>query len=98
MLLVARMGAQAASAVPALVSALEQAADNPMLHITPTGGESGTLVGVIASGFPPNTPVSVGMGPANAGFGQVAEGTTDANGVFIAHVPAQGSLGMMLVQ
>jgi hypothetical protein len=37
------------------------------------------------------------MGPANAGFGPVAQGNTDANGVFIVNVPAQGSLGMMLV-
>lgn len=72
-------------------------ASQPAVTITPTSGQTGTLVQVIASGFPPNTPVSVGMGPANAGFGQVAEGTTDANGVFITQVPAQGSLGMMLV-
>ncbi len=72
-------------------------ASQPAVAITPTSGETGTLVKVIASGFPPNLPVSVGMGPANAGFGEVAQGTTDENGVFIANVPAQGSLGMMLV-
>jgi hypothetical protein len=72
-------------------------ASQPAVAITPTSGQTGTLVQVIASGFPPNAPVSVGMGPANAGFGQVAEGTTDENGVFITQVPAQGSLGMMLV-
>ena len=72
-------------------------ASQPAVAITPTSGQTGTLVQVIASGFPPNSPVSVGMGPANAGFGEVANGVTDANGVFIAKVPAQGSLGMMLV-
>ena len=72
-------------------------ASQPMVNIAPTSGESGTLVQVVASGFPSNTPVTVGMGPANAGFGQVAEGVTDANGVFITKVAAQGSLGMQLV-
>jgi TolB protein len=37
------------------------------------------------------------MGPVNSGFSQVAQGTSDANGVFIAHIPVQGGLGMMLV-
>ena len=69
----------------------------PAVSISPTSGESGTLVQVVASGFPPDSPLTVGMGPANAGFGQVAQGTTDANGVFIASVTAQGSLGMNLV-
>lgn len=69
----------------------------PVVTISPTSGESGTLVQVVASGFPSNSPVSVAMGPVNAGFGQVAQGTTDANGVFIAQVPAQGELGMKLV-
>ncbi len=72
-------------------------ASQPTVTITPTSGETGTLVQVFASGFSPNSPVTVGMGPANAGFGEVAQGVTDANGVFMANVPAQGSLGMMLV-
>lgn len=72
-------------------------ASQPTVAIYPTSGEAGTLVQVVASGFPPNTPVNVGMGPANAGFGQVAEGVTDPNGVFITSVTAQGSLGMQLV-
>ncbi|HSG45251.1 MAG TPA: hypothetical protein VLA72_19060 [Anaerolineales bacterium] len=70
---------------------------HPTVAISPTSGESGTLVQVVASGFSPNEPVSVGMGPANSGFGLVAEGITDANGVFITNVTAQGSLGMQLV-
>ena len=69
----------------------------PSVSISPTSGGAGTLVQVVASGFPPNSSVSVGMGPVNSGFGQVAQGTTDANGTFIAHVPVQGELGMMLV-
>jgi len=69
----------------------------PVVEISPTYGEAGTLVQVVASGFPSNSSVSVGMGPANAGFSQVAQGVTDANGVFIVNVTAQGSLGMMLV-
>jgi hypothetical protein len=69
----------------------------PVVTIAPTSGESGTLVQVVASGFPPNSPVSVGMGPVNAGFSQVAQGITDANGVFSTQIQVQGSLGMMLV-
>jgi len=69
----------------------------PAVTIYPTSGESGTLVQVVASGFTPNAPVTVGMGPVNSGFGMVAEGITDANGVFITNVAAQGSLGMQLV-
>jgi len=69
----------------------------PMVNIAPASGESGTLVQVVASGFPPNSLVSVGMGPVNSELGQVTQGTTDANGVFITHVTAQGSLGMLLV-
>jgi len=75
----------------------EPAEYNPVVTIFPTSGEAGTLVEIVASGFPPNSPVSVGMGPANAGFGQVAQGITDANGTFIAHIPAQGGDGMSLV-
>lgn len=69
----------------------------PVVHISPTSGETGTLVQVVVSGFSPNTHVTIGMGPANAGIGLVAEGITDANGVFITKVTAQGSLGMQLV-
>ena len=69
----------------------------PTVAIAPTSGETGTLVQVVASGFTPNASVSVGMGPVNSGFGLVAEGITDANGVFITNVTAQGSLGMQLV-
>ena len=69
----------------------------PTVAISPTSGESGTSVQVVASGFPPNSPVTVGMGPVNSELGLVAQGTTDANGVFITHVPAQGSLGMFLM-
>lgn len=72
-------------------------ASQPTVAIAPTSGETGTLVQVVASGFTPNASVSVGMGPVNSGFGLVAEGITDANGVFITNVTAQGSLGMQLV-
>lgn len=70
---------------------------NPAVRISPTSGASGTLVQVVASGFPSNTPVQVGMGPANSGFGQVAEGVTDSNGGFTAQVPVLGEPGMNLV-
>lgn len=69
----------------------------PVVNIWPTSGETGTLVQVAASGFSANTPVTIGMGPANAGIGQVAEGVTDANGAFVTHVAVQGSVGMQLV-
>ena len=74
-----------------------QEASQPVVAISPTSGGAGTLVQVVASGFQPNLPVSVGMGPVNSGFGQVAQGTTDVNGTFIAHVPAQGGLGISFV-
>lgn len=86
---------QSGTIAPDLFHILE--VSQPAVSIFPTYGETGTLVQVIASGFPPNSPVSVGMGPANAGFGLVAEGTTDTSGVFITNVTAQGSLGMQLV-
>jgi hypothetical protein len=69
----------------------------PIVTIAPTSGETGTLVQVVANGFPPNMAISIGMGPANSEFGEVAQGVTDGNGVFVAHVTAQGSLGMNLV-
>ncbi len=69
----------------------------PAVTISPTSGPSRTLVEVVASGFPPNTAVSVGVGPANSQFSEVAQGTTDANGVFIVEVRAEGTPGMDLV-
>jgi hypothetical protein len=42
-------------------------------------------------------PVMVCAGPDNSEFGEVARGTTDANGAFTVHVPAQGAPGMNLV-
>lgn len=69
----------------------------PAVTISPTSGPAGTLVQVIASSFPPNSPVSVTLGPINSEFGQVAQGVTDANGVFLAQVPVIGESGMNLV-
>jgi TolB protein len=70
---------------------------NPVVNIAPTSGPSGTLVYVTATGFPANAPVRVALGPVNSEFSQVAQGVTDANGVFLAQVPAQGEPGMNLV-
>lgn len=70
---------------------------NPVVNIAPTSGPSGTLVYVTATGFPANMPVWVALGPVNAGSSQVAQGITDANGVFLAQVPVQGEPGMQLV-
>jgi len=92
--------AVAAEGQPGILSASNfqiMEASQPAVDITPTSGEAGTLVQVVASGFPPNSPVSVAMGPINSELGQVAQGTTDTNGVFVTHVTAQGSLGMLLV-
>ncbi len=72
-------------------------ASEPAVTISPTSGPSGTLVQVVASGFPPNTSVSVGVGPVNSEFSQAAQGTTDANGAFVVQVPAEGAPGMSLV-
>ena len=70
---------------------------NPVVNIAPTSGPSGTLVHITATGFPANAPVWVALGPVNAGSSQVAQGITDANGVFLAQVPVQGEPGMKLV-
>ena len=69
----------------------------PVVSIVPANGESGTPVQVVASGFPPNTSISVGMGPINSELSQVMQGNTDTSGVFIANVLAQGEIGMRLV-
>jgi TolB protein len=69
----------------------------PRVSIWPLRGPSGTLVQVTASGFPPSTPVSVGVGPADSQFGEVAQGRTDAYGAFVVQVPVQGQAGMSLV-
>ena len=63
----------------------------PSVTISPLGGPSGTLVQVVASGFPPYAPVSVGVGPENSEFGEIARGTTDANGAFGTQVSVQGA-------
>lgn len=70
---------------------------NPSVNIAPTSGPSGTMVYVTGTGFPANTPAWVALGPVNAGSSQVAQGITDANGVFLAQVPVAGEPGMKLV-
>ncbi|MCJ7567529.1 MAG: hypothetical protein MUO58_08320 [Anaerolineales bacterium] len=69
---------------------------NPTVNIAPTSGPSGTLVYVTATGFPANESFSVFLGPANSEFSQVAQGVSDANGVILAQVPANGAPGMTL--
>ena len=49
---------------------------------------------VVASAFPANTGVSVGLGPANSEFSEVAKGITDAEGFFSIQVPVEGEAGM----
>jgi hypothetical protein len=73
------------------------AAPERRVTIWPLSGPSGTPVQVIASGFPPNMSVYVGVGPANSQFSQVAQGTTDVHGGFVAQVPAEGEPGMRIV-
>ena len=67
---------------------------NPAVTISPTSGPSGTMVEVVATAFPANTEVSVGLGPANSEFGEVAKGTTDGEGFFSVQVPVEGEAGM----
>lgn len=66
----------------------------PAVTISPTSGPSGTLVQVVASAFPAHTEVSVGLGPANSEFSEVARGTTDAEGFFSIQIPVEGEAGM----
>ena len=65
-----------------------------VLSISPTSGPSGTVVQVSASGLPAHTAVSVGLGPQNSEFSQVAQGTTDGYGQFSVQVPVHGEAGM----
>ena len=69
----------------------------PAVTISPASGPSGTLVQVTASGFQANTPVWVALGPVNSELGQVAQGVTNADGIFLAQVPVMGEPGMKLV-
>jgi hypothetical protein len=71
--------------------------NSPAVTISPTSGPSGTLVEVVACGFPAGTEVSVGLGPANSQFSEVAKGTTDAEGLLCVEVPVQGGAGMSMV-
>ncbi|HUW14035.1 MAG TPA: META domain-containing protein [Anaerolineae bacterium] len=66
----------------------------PAVTISSTSGPSGTMVEVVASAFPVHTEVSVGLGPANSEFGEVARGTTDGEGFFSVQVPVEGEVGM----
>jgi heat shock protein HslJ len=72
----------------------EGAPSAPGVTISPTRGPSGTLVEVVASGFPANTEVSVGLGPANSQFAEVAKGSTDSEGFHSVQVPVEGEAGM----
>jgi hypothetical protein len=65
--------------------------------IWPTSGPSGIPVQVIASAFPANTEVSIGLGPVSSQFGEVAKGTTDAEGLFSVPLPVEGKVGMARV-
>lgn len=67
---------------------------HPTVAILPTSGPSGTVVEVTASGFPSHASASVGLGPQNSEFGEVARGMTDANGRLTVRVPVQGATGM----
>ncbi len=73
---------------------LEETVTTPAVSISPTSGPSGTLVEVVASAFPANTELSVGLGPANSEFSEVAKGTTDAEGFFSIQIPVAGEAGM----
>jgi heat shock protein HslJ len=72
----------------------EEVPSTPAVTISPTRGPSGTLVEVVASGFPADAKVSVGLGPANSQFSEVARGTTDPEGCFSVQIPAEGEAGM----
>ena len=65
----------------------------PIVAISPNSGPSGTLVQVAAIGFQPNAPVSIVLGPIDFEFDQVAQGVTDANGVYIVNIPVEGEPG-----
>jgi LysM repeat protein len=67
---------------------------HPTVAISPTSGPSGSVVEVAARGFPSHTSMSVGLGPQNSEFGEVARGTTDSNGRFTAEVSVEGAAGM----
>ena len=74
-------------------SAVTQPVIEPSVTLSPLSGPSGTLVQVIASGLPSNTPVTIWMGLENSSFQEAARGTTGANGLFSAQIPVQGTPG-----
>jgi heat shock protein HslJ len=72
----------------------EEVASTPAVTISPNRGPSGTSVEVVASGFPAETEISVGLGPANSKFSEVARGATDPEGCFSVQVAVEGEAGM----
>jgi hypothetical protein len=72
-------------------------AREPSVAISPQSGPSGTIVEVVASGFPAHAEVSVGMGPEYSEFSEVARGTASADGVYVAHVEVWAGPGTTLV-
>lgn len=80
-----------------MVPGRDSARGNPTIAISPTSGPAGTLVEARASGFPSHASISVGLGPQNSEFSEVARGTTDGNGQFIVQAPVGGAAGMTWV-
>ena len=97
-LLVTACGARGIDLSIAPADAAESNAEiTPSVLTSPLSGPAGTIVEVVASGFPAFAHVSVDAGQGNSEFVQVAAGTADADGFFIAEVKAQGAPGMALV-
>jgi hypothetical protein len=53
---------------------------DPEVTISPTSGLPGTDVEVVARGFPPDTPVEIGIGRVDSEYDVIARAQTDADG------------------
>ncbi len=81
-----------AALVAAVPVALAQS--SPTVALSPTSGPPGTEITVMANGFPPNTPVVIGIGPPASEYGVVRTMTTTDDGALLATVNApDGSTG-----
>lgn len=66
----------------------------PTVSISPNRGPAGTIIQIIARGFPANTPVTVYAAPQNSEGTPIMRGQTDSNGTFTTQYRIQGAAGM----
>ena len=68
----------------------------PAVTISPLSGPAGTIVEVTASGFGAHAQMSIRAGAEGAALFELAGGSADAEGTFVAHIVAEGEPGTVL--